>query len=172
MWAHGWPADVKIFQYAPGYNDGIIDYNKERTTISRKVHCSQGSFYDLSRFVKLLDSDLVRAAVTRRTTRGLSKFVDIKWSTICNWNFDWVFATCRTIAKADRPGNFTIFHYRMSTIQPAWPVCTTFVCWYTCCWHFSSGSSHKTVPSLGEWVVTKHWTRERCTVTAFPCGIT
>ena len=55
-----------------------MDYNKEWTTVSRKVHCSQGYICDLSRFVKLLDSDLVRAAVTRRTTRGLSKFVDIK----------------------------------------------------------------------------------------------
>ena len=29
------------------------------------------------------------------------------------------------VTKADCRGNFTIFHHRMSTIQPAWEGCTT-----------------------------------------------
>ena len=55
-----------------------MDYNKEWTTVSRKVHCSQGYICDLSHFVKLLDSDLVCAAVAGKTTRGLKNFVDEK----------------------------------------------------------------------------------------------
>ena len=49
-----------------------------RITISRKVHSSQGSTYDVSHFVKLLDSVLVRATVARITTRGLNKIVDVE----------------------------------------------------------------------------------------------
>ena len=58
------------------YNDSINDYDKEWATVSRKVHCSQESLYDVSHFVKLLDSDLVRATEAGRTTGALSKFVD------------------------------------------------------------------------------------------------
>lgn len=46
--------------------------------IRRKVHCSQGSTYDVSLFVKLLDSVLVRATVARITTRGMNKIVDVE----------------------------------------------------------------------------------------------
>ena len=86
--------------------------------------------------MKLLDSDLVCAAVAGKTTRGLKNFVHVKWLTIFNWNCAWIFATCSTIAKADRSGKFTIFYCRMGTIQPAWPVCTTSVCWHARCWQF------------------------------------
>ena len=70
------------------------------------------------------------------TTRWVKKFVDEAGSTFFYNNIVWVFATSRAITKADRPLNLTIFHCRMSTIQPAWPVCTTFECWHTRCWHF------------------------------------
>ena len=136
------------------YNDGINDYDMKWTTVTRNVHCSQGSLYDISHFVKLLDADLVRTTVAGIAKWGRSKFIDVKWSTILNWNFDCIFATCRTTAKADHPRNFTIFHCRMRTSQPAWPVCTTSVCWHTRCWHFCSSSSHETIPSLGEKAVT------------------
>ena len=69
---------MSTIQPAWGYNDGIKNYNKVWTTVSRK-----GSICDLSHFLKLLDSDLVRAAVARTTIR-LSKPVDVKWSTIFN----------------------------------------------------------------------------------------
>ena len=59
----------------------------------------------------------------------------------------------------------------MSTIQPTWPVCTTAVCWHMCCWHFCSCSSHKTIPSLKELVVTLHLVLG-CCVTALSTGIT
>ena len=78
-----------------------------------------------------------------------AKFVDEVGSTVFYKNYCWEFATSRSITKADRPSNFTIFHCRMSTIQPAWPVCTTSVRWNTRCWHFCSCSSHKTIPPLG-----------------------
>ena len=78
------------------------------------------------------------------------KFVDEVGSTVFYKNICWVSATSRAITKTDLPDNFTIFHCRMSTIQPAWPDCTTSKCWHTRCWHFCSCSSHKTMPSLGE----------------------
>ena len=59
--------------YTSLYNDAINDHDKEWATVSRKVHCSQESLYDVYHFVKL---DLVRATVAGRTQRGLSKFVN------------------------------------------------------------------------------------------------
>ena len=105
-------------------------------------------------------------------TSWLYKFVDKVGSTVFYRNIYLVLATSRAITKADHPGNFTIFHCRMSIIQPAWPVCTTSECWHTCCGHFCSCSSHKTIPSLGEWVVTQRWSMWRCNVTALSIGIT
>ena len=105
------------------------------------------------------------------TNRGI-KFVDEVGSTVFYRNRPWVFATSRAIAKTDLPANFTIFHCRMSTIQPAWPVCTTSICFHTCYWHFCSCSSHKTIPSLEEWVVTQRWSIFGCSVTVPSIGIT
>ena len=44
--------------------------------VSHKAHRSQGSLCDVSHFLKLLDSDLVRATEAGSTTGALSKFVD------------------------------------------------------------------------------------------------
>ena len=60
------------------YNDGINDYDMKWTTVTRKVHCSQGSLYDISHFMKLLDADLVRATVAGIAIKGRSKFVGVK----------------------------------------------------------------------------------------------
>ena len=76
------------------------------------------------------------------------KFVDEVGSTVFYWNMYWVSATSNAITKANLPVNFTIFHCRMSPIQPAWPDCTTSVSWHMCCWHFCSCSSHKTMPTM------------------------
>ena len=81
------------------------------------------------------------------------------------------FATGGTITKADLPLNFTILHCRMSTIQPAWVDCTTSKSWHTCCWHFCSCSSPKTIPSLKELLVTPLLV-QGCYVTALSTGIT
>ena len=102
-------------------------------------------------------------------TKRWVKFVDEVRSTVFyNSNF-WVFATSRAITKADLPMNFTILYCWMSTIQPAWPVCTTSVCWHTRCWHFCSCSSHKTIPSLRQLAVTHLWT-VRCSITYLSIG--
>ena len=106
------------------------------------------------------------------TYRWRLKFVDEEGSTVFHRSSLRGFAIRSTISKADLPVNYTIFHCRMSTIQPAWPVCTTSVCWHTRCWHSCSCSSHKTIPSPGEWVVTQRWFKYRCTVTALSIGIT
>ena len=98
---------------------------------------------------------LISPTVTHRTTSCFKQSVDKVGFTIFNWNFYSMFATGGTIAMADIPENFTIFHCRMNTIQPTWPCCTTSVCWHTRCWHFCSSTSHKTIPSLNEIDVTK-----------------
>ena len=105
------------------------------------------------------------------TITWLLKFVDEVGSTVFHRSSLRGFTTRRTISKADLPDNFTIFHCRMSTIQPAWPLCTTSVCWHTCCWHFGSCSSHKTIPSLRELVVAQFWTAT-CYVIYLSIGIT
>ena len=87
-------------------------------------------------------------------TCSWAKFVGEVGSTVFYKNISCVFATSRAITKADRLFNFTISHRRMSTIQPAWPVCTTSECWHTRCWHFCPCSSLKTIPSLKELLVT------------------
>ena len=62
---------------------------------------------------------------------------------IPNRNLCWVFTTGRTITKANLSENLIIFHWRMSTIQPAWPVCTTSICWPTRCWIFVTAAPTK-----------------------------
>ena len=99
------------------------------------------------------------------------KFVDEVGSTVFYRNPCWEFATSRLITRADRPLNFTIFHCRMRASQPAWIDCITSECWHTRCWHFCSCSSHKTIPSLRELVVT-HPLELGCYVTALSSGIT
>ena len=99
------------------------------------------------------------------------KFVYEVGSTIFNWNCDCIFATGRTITKADLPFNFTIFHCRMSINQLPWPIGTTSVCWHTCCWHFCTSRPHKTIPSLRELAVTQLRT-VRCYVTYLSISIT
>ena len=117
-------------------------------------------------------SHLVCATVACGTTHCILKFVDEIESTVFYKNTCWVFATINAITKADLPGNFTIVHCRMSIIQPAWPACTTSVCWHTCCLHFCSCSSHKTIPSLREYMVTQNWSRWRCLVNFISIGFT
>ena len=105
------------------------------------------------------------------TGRWVSKSVDEVGFTVFHKNIYLTVATRRTITEADPPENSTIFYCRMSTIQPAWPVCTTSVCWHTCCWHFCSRSSHKTIPSLRELPITQFWTG-RCKVIYLSIGFT
>ena len=122
-------------------------------------------------FLEFFASHSVCTTVAEVTTRWVVRFIDEVGSTIFNWNHDFIFATGRAITKADLPFNFTIFHRRMSTIQPAWPYGTTSVCWHTCCWHFCSCCSHNTIPSLRECDVTLLWS-VRCDVTYLSIGFT
>ena len=117
-------------------------------------------------------SHSVSTTVAWATTRCVIKFVDEVGSTVLYGNRFREYATFRTIIKAHLPLNFTIFHCRMSTLQPAWPVCTTSVCWHACCWHFCSCSSHKTIPSLSEWNVAKRCTCFRCFLFCVSIGFT
>ena len=95
----------------------------------------------------------VCTTIAHFTIRWVTKFINKVWSTVLDKNFSVAFATRFSFAtKADCRGNFTIFHCRMSTIQPAWEGCTTSECWHIVCWHFCSSSSHKTIPSLWEFV--------------------
>ena len=108
-------------------------------------------------FLEFFASHSICTTVAWVTSRWV-KFVDEVGSTIFDWNSDCIFATVRTITKADLLFNFTIFHCSMSIIQPTWPVCTTSVCWHTHFWYFCSGSSHQTILSPRELAVTQLWT--------------
>ena len=120
--------------------------------------------------VEFFASHSVCTTVAWGTNRWV-KFVDEVGSTVFYKNLSRVYATSRAITKADLPLNFTIFHCRMSTIQPAWPDCITSECWHTCCWHFCSCSSLKTIPSLKELLVTLLFVWG-CYVTALSTSIT
>ena len=135
------------------------------------MHVPTERFLSLLTAPSIFASHSVCTTVAWETTTRWEKFVDEVRSTVFYKNTFWVSATSRAITKADLPLNFTIFHCRMSIIQPAWPVCTTSVCWRTCCWHFCSRSSHKTIPSLREFVVTQFWTG-RCKVIYLSIGFT
>ena len=130
--------------------DNVYD-RKKRLTMS---HGKSGSSPLATQ--SMFASYSVCTTVAIVTITWLLKFVDEVGSTVFHRSSLRGFTTRRTISsKADLPDNFTIFHCRMSTIQPAWPLCTTSVCWHTCCWHFGSCSSHKTIPSLRELVVAQ-----------------
>ena len=116
-------------------------------------------------------SNSVCTTVAKGTITWGMKFVDEVRSTVLHRSFGSVLAAVSTITKAYHPGNFTIFHWRMSTIQPTWPVCTTSECWHTRCWHFCSCSSHKTIPSIKEFSVAEIC-MDGCFVTALSIGIT
>ena len=123
-------------------------------------------------FVNFLSLHSVCATVTRVTNWWVKKFVDIIGSTVFHRNLFEVLAIGVTKFKADRSFDFTVFYLRMSALQPPWPVCSTSESWHGRCWHFCSCSSHKTIPSLREFVVAKYWTILRCFVTALSFGIT
>ena len=86
-------------------------------------------------FLEFFASHSICTTVAWVTSRWV-KFVEEVGSTIFDWNSDCIFATVRTIPKADLPFNFTIFHCSMSIIQLTWPFCTTSVCWHTHFWQF------------------------------------
>ena len=134
------------------------------------IHVSTERFVCSLSTRSIFASHSVCTTVAWGTTLWIEKFVDIVGSTVFYKNFFFVSATSRAITKADLPENFTIFHCRMSTTQPTWPVCTTSECWHTCCGHFCSCSSHKTIPSHRE-LVTQRWT-DRCIVTYLSIGFT
>ena len=110
-------------------------------------------------FLEIFASHSVCTTVAWTATRWTMKFVDEVDSAVLYNNSVWVFTTGGTTTEADFLANFTIFHCRMSTIQPAWPVCTTAVWFYTLRWHFCSCRSHKTIPSLLETFITQMRTR-------------
>ena len=103
----------------------------------------------------------VFTTVAWNITWRMMKFVDEVGSTVLKRNLCWVFVKRslrwtilkRTVLRTSSSSSVG----SMSTIQPAWPVCTTSICYRTCCWQFSSCSSHKTVPSLRELAVTQLW---------------
>ena len=127
--------------------------------------------YKCSYFVKFFSSRSVCSTVPWITIKWLKKFVDKVGSAVYYRNCVPFFTTAEFIAKADRLGNFIVFHCRMSTIQPAWPVCTTSERWNTACGHFSSCRFYKTIPPFTELVITSLLT-EGCCKAAFSIGIT
>ena len=106
-----------------------------------------------SYFLNFFAPHSVRTTIARITIWWLKK--NCKWSRIHIFfykNLFRILATSRAITKAHHPANFTIFHCRMSSRQPAWPVSATPECLHTLCWHSCSCSSYKTIPSLRSWL--------------------
>ena len=145
---------------------------KKKTKEKLSSVCTCWSIYEPSYLQKVYASYSVCSTVGPVASMSVNEFIDIIRSTVFQRNLCWGCATSKAITKADFSVHFTIFHCRMSTIQPAWPVCTASVCCHTRCWHFSSSSSHKTIPSRRELVVTRRWTIKGCFVTALSAGIT
>ena len=111
-----------------------------------------------SYFLNFFAPHSVRTTIARITIWWLKK--NCKWSRIHIFfykNLFRIFATSRAITKAHHPANFTIFHCRMSSRQPAWPVSATPECLHTLCWHSCSCSSYKTIPFLTELAVTQRF---------------
>ena len=95
------------------------------------------------------------------TTRWAMKFVYKVGSTIFSKNICWGFAIVSSINKADLPAK----RYR----RPLWDTTSLFL--HTCCWHFCSCSSHETISSLRELIVTQQWT-VRCYANYISLGFT
>ena len=118
----------------------------------RKIPYIQRSLIPFLR--KFLSAYSVCATVAWLTLRWPMEFVDIVGWAVLHINLGFVFAIFWKSTKADLLGNRTMFHSRMSTMQPAWPGSTTSVCCDRRCWHFCSCCSNKTIPSK-EFPVTR-----------------
>ena len=115
-------------------------------------------FFFFFQFFQLFSPSSISSTVAPTTFWCFMEIVDIEGSTVFYNNIYIAFAICIKITKADLSFDFTIFHCRMSTIQPTWPVCTTFIGLHTRCWHFCSSISHKSMPSHNELIVTQRRT--------------
>ena len=82
----------------------INDNHKKRTSQNLWSTCTWGSIYESPYLLIFFPSHLVYTTVVWITSRWI-KFVHEVWSTIFNWNCDYIFATGRTITKADLPFN-------------------------------------------------------------------
>ena len=122
-------------------------------------------------FISFFSPSSVCSTVAWITIKWVKKLVDKVGSAVYHQNSVGFLATGAFITKADRPGNLTIFHCRMSTIQPTWEVCTTSECRNTTCGHYSSCRFHKTIPPFTELVITSSLIL-RCVKAAFSIGIT
>ena len=108
----------------------VYDREERFTTSHLKkpyTHVATERFVSLLTTLSIFASHSVCTTEAWGTTRRGEKFVDEVRSTVFHKNSCKVFATSLTITKANSPFNFTIFHCRMSTIQPAWQACTTSV---------------------------------------------
>ena len=127
-----------------------------------------GSPQESSYFLNFYASRSTWTTVAHTTTWWPNDIVDIEGSTVFYTNINAAF---RRTSKADLLGLFTFFHCRMMIIQPAWKVCTTVEFTHFYCRHLCSCSSHKTIPSDRELVVTQ-FLRMGCFVTALSIWIT
>ena len=100
-------------------------------------------------------SGRICAAVALVTARCGTQFVNIIGGTILHFDMFTVFARMWRIAKANFADFFAVCHCGMSTIQPAWKVCTTFVFVHACGWHSCSCVTLEAIPSFFKTIVTQ-----------------
>lgn len=137
-------------------------YNKTMQQIFTSVKCNGRSFFSLH---------LVCTTVAPWTFRWCNKTVNVIRPTVDHGDVQYESATAiGQLGKADPSGNFTVFHWRMVVIQPAWKNCITSMPTNAFVWHSCSCCSHETIPSP-ESTVTWHFI-EDCDVRALSVGIT
>ena len=103
--------------------------------------------------LKSFGTGLVSATVTIVTSRCTRQLVDIVGAAVLYLSEGRFFTAASRPIKADLSCDFTLSHYRMTTIQPAWDVSTTSVHRWTRDCHLCTCSSLESIPAI-EGVVT------------------
>ena len=153
---HDFPQGWKSLQNTAVY---II---KQCSRSSLALKCTGRSFFSLH---------LVCTTVAPWTFRWCNKTVNVIRPTVDHRDVQYESATAiGQLGKADPSGNFTVLHWRMVVIQPAWKNCITSMPTNAFVWHSCSCCSHETIPSP-ESTVTWHFI-EDCDVRAPSVGIT
>ena len=113
----------------------------------------------------------VSTTITKITWMFRGRSVEViqeETSAVEYFNIDGPSAAVWTPVEADIFGDFAFFYWRMSTVEPASGMGTT--SWRSNAWrrHFCTRVTLETIPSIGEWFITKNW---RWTVGHFPVTV-
>ena len=97
-----------------------------------------------------------------------SEVIQEEISAVDYFNIDGPPAAVWLPVEAGLFGDFAFFYWRMSTVKPASGMGTTFVRSNAWRRHFCPRVTLETIPSIGEWIITKKW---RWTMGHFPVTV-